>query len=537
MAHAVQTAADSHSPDRDGLWTRHAALGALVANERFRYVAGCGLLAALYYGSARFGFALEFAGPVAAIVWLPVGIAIAFLYLGGLAFWPGVLVGDLLANDYSALPIGTALAQTAGNVLEVVVAVVIIRRFVRRGSPLDTVSGVAAMLVGLAAGTLLSATVGALAAWVPGVVESNKVAQVWRTWWLGDFSGALVVVPFALAWYRPAPLRDLVRAQRIEGVLLVVATAALAQYAFMTSEPLVFLTFPTLIWAALRFGQRGATLALVVTIGIAVWDTVHNTGPFAYHSITRAVLVTQLFIAVAALLALAVAAVVSERERIAERLTASRIRLVEAADEERRRIERNIHDGSQQRLTALAVRFRNARQTVIDPHASAMFAQTEKELQLAIDELRELAHGIHPATLRDFGLETALRGVAARAAVPVELLEVPSGRLDPTAEATAYYVAAEAVANAQRHAHASSIRVRVTMHRWTLEVDVADNGIGGATAVPGSGLQGLADRVEAIGGSFWVESSAGRGTRITAKIPVAEVRWGRRGPRSIARAE
>ena len=110
-------------------------------------------LAGLYYAAAKTGYLLEFAGPVAAIVWLPVGVGIAFLYLGGLRYWPGVLIGDLLANNYTALPVGSALGQTCGNMLEVVLAALLLRRLVPRGSPLASVRGVGAIVVAIAGGT------------------------------------------------------------------------------------------------------------------------------------------------------------------------------------------------------------------------------------------------------------------------------------------------------------------------------------------------------------------------------------------------
>src|SRR5215217_3942194 len=128
---------------------------------RGRYGAGVVALAAAYYAAAKVGYELEFAGPVAAIVWLPAGVAISFLCLGGLRFWPGVLVGDLLANDYSALPLGSAIGQTLGNMLEVLVAVLLIRRLAaRHGSPLDGVAGVGRLVAVIAAATAISATVG-----------------------------------------------------------------------------------------------------------------------------------------------------------------------------------------------------------------------------------------------------------------------------------------------------------------------------------------------------------------------------------------
>jgi signal transduction histidine kinase len=486
-----------------------------------RYPAGVMLLAALYYGTARLGFELNFAGPVAAIVWLPVGVAIAFLYLGGVRFWPGVLIGDVLTNSGTILHGWSGLGTTCGNLAEVLVATLVMRRLVRQGSPVDSVPGVAALLVGIGLGTAVSATIGALSVLPGSVIDAGEFPDVWRTWWLGDTTGALVVVPLVLAWWRPLPTP--VRPRRAaEAALLLLATAWLSELAFRTHRPLTYFVFPALIWAALRFGPRGATLAVAVVVGLSVWNTTHYLGPFAFHSISHMVLSTQLFIAAAALSALFLAAVVSERERFAEGLAASRARLIAAGDSERRRLERNLHDGAQQRLTALAYRIREAEERALasPEEAAALMQSAEAELQLAIDDLRELAHGIHPATLTDFGFSRAVEGIAARSPVRIDVAELPAGRLEEAVEAAAYYVVTEAVTNAQRHARATSIRVRGVVARGVLTVDVVDNGVGGANEAHGSGLQGLRDRVEALGGTFRVASLPGRGTVVAAAIPL-----------------
>jgi signal transduction histidine kinase len=351
------------------------------------------------------------------------------------------------------------------------------------------------------------------------------VPGVWRTWWLGDFSGVLILFPLAVAWYRPVQ-REWSRGRAIEAGVLLIAVTGLSALAFHSHSPLTYLVFPALIWAALRFGQRGATLGLVLTVGFAVWNTTHFVGPFAFESITRSVLSTQLYIAVAAVSTLCLAAVVAEREKFARRLGRSRARLVEAADTERRRLEHDLHDGAQQRLTALAYHLdRAADEAQQHPHrAPALFEEAGVEVSLAIDELRELAHGIHPAVLTDLGLATAIEVVAARSSVPIRLLELPSMRLDDTAEATAYFVFAEAVTNAQKYARASTIWVRATVVGGVLRIEVVDDGIGGAVQSPGSGLQGLSDRVEAVGGGLTIDSIAGHGTQIAAAIPVATPR-------------
>jgi signal transduction histidine kinase len=491
-----------------------------------RYLAGVLALAGAYYAAAKLGYELEFAGPVAAIVWLPAGVGIAVLSLGGLRFWPGVLIGDLLANDYSLLPLGSALGQTVGNMTEVLVAALLIRRLLARGSPLDSLGGIARLVATIAAATAISATIGPLSLWAGDVISGSELPMIARTWWLGDATGALVVIPLALAWYQPL-VRGWGRGRAVEAVLMVAAVVGMSEIAFRSEDPLTYLVFPTLGWAALRFGRRGATLAITIAVGSAVWNTTHYHGPFVYDSTTLSVLTTQLYIAVAALSTLCLAALVSERKRFAEGLEASRARLVEASDTERRRLERNLHDGAQQRLSALAARLGiaadRARETR-EPGA-AVLEDAGSEVVLAIDELRELSHGIRPPVLADLGLSRAIKAIARRSSVPITFIdELPSTRFDDTVEATGYYVFAEALTNTQKHARASSIRVRAIATDHALHLEIADDGIGGATESADGGLAGLRDRVEALGGTFDMDSPSGHGTRITAAIPQRQPR-------------
>jgi signal transduction histidine kinase len=487
-----------------------------------RYLVGVVALAATYYGGAKIGYELEFAGPVAAIFWMPAGIGIAALYLGGLRLWPGVLVGDLLANDYHTLPVGSAIGQTAGNMMEVIVGALLLHRLIRRGGPLDSLANLGGMLAAIAAGVTISATVGTLVTWLGGVTATDDITTVWRTWFLADFCGGVVVVGLAVAWRR-LPDGEWWRRRAPEVGLVLLCVAGLSELAFRTSQPLTFIVFPALVWAALRTGPRGATLAIAVAVGFTAWNTNHYLGPFVYDSVTRNALNTQFYVAVAALTTLCLTAVVAERERFAAELAASRVRLVETADTARRRIERDLHDGTQQRLIALAAHLGIAARQVrqAPDEAADHLEQAHGELTYAIGELREIAHGIHPAVLSDLGLARAIMSVATQSTVPIKVLEVPSMRLDSSTEATAYYVVAEAVANAQKYAHASSVQVRAVAAPRSLHIDIVDNGVGGADADAGSGLSGLRDRVEAVGGTFHLDSPAGRGTRLMVAIPSA----------------
>jgi signal transduction histidine kinase len=205
-----------------------------------------------------------------------------------------------------------------------------------------------------------------------------------------------------------------------------------------------------------------------------------------------------------------------------EELRASRDRIVEAGMSERRRLERNLHDGAQQRLVALSLTMRLAQSKVRkDPEkAEAMLAAAQEELTLALGELRELARGIHPAVLSDRGLRAALEALAGRASLPVELGDVPEDRLPEPIEAAAYFVVAEALTNVAKYAHASQATVTVERVNGHAIVEVADDGIGGADPDRGSGLRGLADRVSALDGRMRLDSPAGAGTRLRAEIPV-----------------
>jgi PAS domain S-box-containing protein len=200
-----------------------------------------------------------------------------------------------------------------------------------------------------------------------------------------------------------------------------------------------------------------------------------------------------------------------------EELAASRIRLVEAADAERQRLERNLHDGAQQRLVSLSINLRMAARAY--PEAREALEAASAELAHALNELRELARGIHPAILSQRGLQPALEALAFRAPVPVRLVVALEDPLPEAVEACAYYVVAEAITNACKYAQASAIDVRISRSDGTLRVEVADDGIGGARRHVGGGLGGLADRVEALGGRLGLESPAGAGTVVRAEIP------------------
>ena len=303
--------------------------------ERLRALRGIGLppaglfvvqvllVAAGYYAAAKLGLRLAYLNGAVTALWPPVGVGIAALVLYGPRLWPGIVIADLLVADYST-PIGTVLGQTVGNTLEVVVAAVLLRRLFGSRVGLTRVIEVFGLVACAAAGTLISACFGPVSLRLGGVIDRAELGEVWRTWWLSDLSGALIVTPVLLTWAVARPAR-FPRRDAIEAVALAIALVALAELPSQRDVP--YVVFPVLIWAALRFGPIGASSALLVVASLTVWNTAHNAGPFIRQSVTDSLLSTQLFLATAALTSLVLAAVTAERARAGEALRANEERL------------------------------------------------------------------------------------------------------------------------------------------------------------------------------------------------------------------
>ena len=621
-------------------------------------------------------------------LWPPVGVAIAALVLGGPRLWPAIVAGDLPLGS-SSTPWGTHLGQTAGNTLEVLVAAVLFVRLTGGRTGFKRVWDVLVLVVCAALGTLISALFGVVSLRLGHVIKASELGGVFRTWWLGDFSGALVVAPLGLVWATRRSWR-VPRQRMVEGALLLAALVVLIEAPSQQDVP--YIVFPILIWAALRFGPVGAATAVAIASILTVWNTAQGSGPFIRASITHSLLATQLFVAVAALTSLVLAAVTAERsaseaaqrqlaaeqaalrriatlvagdtkpDRVFEEVTAeaaqaigasaaslarfdpggtatfigawsqagafafpvgssltldgagalaavrrtgeplrihgydrlvgpvveriasfgytsaaaapiklggnvwgalvaagqgvarfpagteqrladfadlvaqalanaeayrkladSRARIVEVTDNERRRLERNLHDGAQQRLVSLALQLRLVKNAIERDAGTAesLLGRANDELGHALEELRELARGIHPATLTMDGLRTALTALTEHAPLPVQIARIPAERLPEAVEVAIYYLVAEAITNVAKYAQAS--RATVTVERPNgdghVTVAVEDDGVGGADPETGTGLVGLADRIEALGGRLDIDSPPGRGTRLIAEIP------------------
>jgi len=608
--------------------------------------------------------------------------------------WPGIVIGDLLLGDFST-PLGTVLGQTVGNTLAVVLAALLLRRLTDGRAGLERVVDVLALVACALVAALVSAAFGPTSLRLGDVISTDEFARVFRTWTLSDASGVLVVAPVLLTWAARG-LAGIGRREAFEGAAVLALLVVLAELPPQRDVP--YVVFPVLLWAALRFGPRGAATAILVVCSITVWNTAHEDGPFVRESITDSLLSTQLFIATSALTSLLLAAVTAERAQTAralaaaeaaqreladeqaalrrvatlvaedaepsrvfgqvteevgrllalpvasvvqydgahtatvvgawsadgpphfpvgttldlegetvvakvlrsgdaqrldtyddtggtvgksmrglgyrasvaapvtvggrlwgalagatrseaplpddveqrlcdfaelvaqalanadayEKLAASRARLVEVGDAERRRLERNLHDGAQQRLVALSLKLGmlNARLADAPPAARELLATARDDLALGLDELRELARGIHPVVLTERGLGPALDALLSRAPVQVDIEALPDERLSPQVEAAAYYIVSEAITNVTKYADASSVTVAIRRRNGTATVTVADDGAGGADPSRGSGLRGLTARVEALNGRLTVDSPPGAGTRIEAEIPL-----------------
>jgi signal transduction histidine kinase len=651
------------------------------------YAVAVGLVALAYYIAGRIGLELAYLDGAVAALWPPAGLGLAVLFLFGIRLWPGVVIGDLLLGDFST-PFATVLAQTAGNTIALIVAALALRRLTAGRGDLARVFDVLALVACAVLAAVISGAVGPLALRLGDVISAAEFPRVVRTWILGDAAGVLVVAPALLTWVTLGS-SDIRRRDLTEAAVVMAALVVLSELPPQRDVP--FIVFPVLLWAALRFGPRGAATAILVVCSITVWNTAQSDGPFVRGSLTNSLLATQLFIATAAITSLVLAAVTAERTRAEaaqralaaeqaalrrvatlvagdatpsrvfeqvteeigrllglpganvmkldgphaatvvgawsetgeptfpvgaqlqldgdtlvpkvvrtgtaqrveryeeasgalaetmrdvgyragvaapvtvggtlwgvlaaattsddplpagleqrlcdfadlvaqalanadayEKLAASRARVVEIGDAERRRLERNLHDGAQQRLVSVALSLRVAGTKLESDPAEAreFLSGAQEELARGLADLRELARGIHPAVLTEHGLGPALDSLLARAPIPVEIVEMPEERLAPTVEAAAYYVVAEAIANVGKYAQASVATVGVSRSDTRATVTVVDDGVGGADPAHGTGLHGLAARVESLNGRLHVSSPRGEGTRVRAEIPL-----------------
>jgi signal transduction histidine kinase len=502
-----------------------------------RQVGNVLLLALAYFGAAKLGQTLRYTASVSAI-WPPVGLGIAALYLWGLRLWPGIFIGELLVNaellfvDKSALPFGSVAGQQLGNMAEVVFGAWLLGRLIGPRARLDRVSQVSGMIIAVGTATAISATVGTISMLAGGVIGFDEAPTFWRTWLLGDSSGALVVLPLVLTWLgdRRSAWR---RLYSVEGALLIATVTVLATAVVTSVAPLTYLIFPALIWAAFRFGPPGVTLATAINAVVTIAITADRLGAFFKQPINNRTLSTQLYILITALTALFLSAVVSERERSVRQLVEARRREKERALEERRRIARDLHDSVSQALFSSALHTRTAERALED--GSQRASPALKESLRAIGELtkraqREMRSFIFewgPDGLGD-GLVSALTRHAKTLAGDSGLMVDVYGPKDPlslttSTQAQLYGIGREALANVARHSGAGRAFVRVEEDPAQVTMTIGDEGGGFDSTVvhPGHhGLESMRSRAREIFGDLTIDSGPGQGTLVRVDVPL-----------------
>jgi len=494
-------------------------------------------LALGYFVAAKGAQSLQYTASVSAI-WPPVGLGIAVLYLAGLRWWPGIFLGEVLVNGNllasgGGIPLGSLIGQQSGNMAEIVVGALLVRRLIGERAALNRAEQVSGMLLGLGAATAISATVGTVSMLAGGVIQQGDVPTFWRTWWLGDSAGALVAFPLVITW-ASAPLTTWRRLVTWEGGLLLAAVAILAVVSISINEAATYMVFPALIWAAFRFGPAVASLSVAIAAGIAIGLTAHKQGAFFKHPIDDRVLSTQLYVLVAALTMLYLSVVVAERRRSASELVEARLRQEARALQERHRIARDLHDSVSQALFSTILHTRTAQRAVAQRglvadaslgHALESIGELTRGAQ---GEMRALIFELGNEAVAD-GLVSALNRLAATLSAgggPAIEVEGPDGRLplDPVVENQLFGITREALTNVAKHAGATTATARIEQRAGLLSVEVRDDGRGfdpaEAHEAPGHyGLQSMRSRAAEIDGTLTITSSE-RGTLVRVQVSV-----------------
>ena len=500
----------------------------LLRSPAVRYVGAILALALAYYGCAKLAQSLRYTASVSAI-WPPAGLGIAALYLWGLRLWPGIFIGEIVINAEllvgdSGLPFWSVVGQQTGNMLEIIVGAILLRRLIGPKAALDRADQVLGMLVALATATAISAGVGTISMLAGDVIEPSEAAEFFRTWWLGDTAGGLIALPLILTW--AGDFRGSCRRMCTwEGALLITTVIALSVLSISANEPITYLVFPALIWAALRFGPAGATLSVALAAGAAIGFTANELGPFFRQPIDHKALSTQLYIAVAALTTLFVGALVGERQRSVTALAEAKQREGEGAIEERQRIARDLHDSVSQALFSTVLHARTAERDLekegLDSHGpvarslsaiAELTAGAQREMRILLSELNGtgedegLVAGLarHVATLGNpEGLTVAVRGPEQRLA------------LSPALEAQLFAIGREALANVVKHSAAQRAWVNIESSGGAVSLEIRDDGTGFDAQLdrPGHyGLESMRTRAAEAGASLTILSVPGRGT-------------------------
>jgi two-component system, NarL family, sensor histidine kinase FusK len=494
-----------------------------------------GLLAALYFGTAKLGLSLDAVSGFATAVWPPAGLALGALVLWGSRLWPGIALGAFCVNVSAGAPVVVAAGMAAGNTLEALLGTYFLRRL--GFSPaLERLQDVGGLVVHAAAfSTLVSATIGVSSGWLGGVIASPHYVQAWSTWWLGDLVSVLVVAPLVFSWtMRPRRYLSPRRTAELGAWFVCLGAISLLVFGNLLGThkiDIVYLFFPLLSWAALRFGSAGAATATGLVSIIAIWGTAQGLGPFVHETLQESFRPLQAFMGIAAVSSLVFAAAVTEHHRAVDdwlrrqHLEAFARQIVEAQEAERRHLARELHDEIGQMLTGLRLLLHTALRAP-SADAAERLGELQALVQDLIERVRDLARELRPPMLDDLGLLPALEDLFERYTKQTGIqvaFEHTEGEepMAPAMETAVYRIVQEALTNVARHAGVREARVWLWTDAETVGVQIEDHGCGfDPRHTRGtSGLSGMRERAAALGGQLMLESSPGRGTCIRATWP------------------
>lgn len=523
-------------------------------------------LALVYYALARIGLQLQFAQSQASPVWAPSGMAFASVLLLGIRAGGGVFVGAFCANlaDFYVKSGGSEYIEingfvghlanhpdhtlvsaliAAGNTLEATTGYYLLGRLAQTWSlPFSSIRDVLAFCAITPVMCAVSSTIGVASLVVIGALPATLFEPAWLTWWLGDITGILIVSPFIITWWHIGRFSfeaTSVSASALSLVVLFLFSAMTFNEWFDVSlfRKAAYLLFPILLYVTFKHSIETATLGIFLTSMLAIFGTIHGRGPFVREDQNESLLLLQGFISVVSMTVLFLTAAVSERRRALEVALDARRRLMQAQENERLRLARELHDQTGQSLAAVMLELKEMEVFIIEGGRDRLQLVRRKLEQMG-KSLHHVAWELRPASMDELGLESTLTNYVSewRGQFGIEAdFHCHNTKLDELADevrTTIYRVIQEALTNIAKHAHGATFAsIVIDQTNTMLQLIIEDNGVGFDVRLSteaqqnrrGLGLIGMRERLALVGGEFDVESSAGAGTTVFARIrlPIA----------------
>jgi len=528
-------------PTLEGVRDDHSVVASLLTGYP-RQVLFSLLIAAGYFIGTRIGFLLKLHDTPISTFWPPNALLLAAFLLAPTRMWWMILLAVFPAHLLAQLPAGRPLITVCGwyisNIAEGLLGAACIRHFKKPEELFEDVSGVLIFLgFAIFFAPLASSFVDAAVVVSTGFGFGIGYWKLWTSRLFSNMLADLTVAPTIIVWTLNGRrwLQHLTRARIVEAVLLGVGIIAVSDVVFGIANPtipaLMFSPLPLVLWIVVRFGVAGLYPSLLTLSVISIWHTTHGRDPFIFAPVSESILGIQIFLCTIALPMMLLAAVLAERKAVVETIHESRGKLIDAQEQERRRIARELHDDIGQQLTLLELELDQLR------------GRTSDELKPTVDKLyrqaadtsaatRSLSHGLHSTHLEFLGLVSALRNlcetVTQETSIEVSFAEenIPA-KVDQQISLCLYRVAQEALHNIARHSHAHKAQVQLRSRGERISLNIADDGIGIPTERERSvalGLASMRERVTLVGGTFTLVSEPMRGTRIEANIPTRQIR-------------